>query len=89
MYNVLFWEMDMISEYYLKKLDKANQQLADQWHLLVKTRSENGSTDNTKLQQLEMAYFHSLQIVLNTVESAINSQSNSQTLKSKDHSAKL
>lgn len=89
MYNILFWEMDMISEYYLKKLDKANQQLADQWRLLVNTRSENGSTDNTKLQQLEMAYFHSLQIVLNTVESAINSQNIPQTLKSEDPSPKL
>ncbi len=78
----------MISDYYFKILVKANQQLANQWSHLVNLRSENGIIDKTKLQQVEMAYFHSLQMVLNAVERAINSQNNSPTIKFDDNTQK-
>ncbi|MCG9127153.1 hypothetical protein JT359_06070 [Candidatus Poribacteria bacterium] len=67
----------MISNYYFEILDKANQQLTEQWSLLVNTRSENGIIDKTKLQKIEMDYFQSLQIVLHAVENAIYSQTKS------------
>ena len=67
----------MISNYYFEILDKANQQLSEQWSLLVSLRSGNGIIDKTKLDMIEMAYFQSLQIVLNSVENAIYSQDNS------------
>lgn len=70
----------MISDYYFRILHKANQQLADQWNHLVNLRSENEPIDNTKLQQMEMAYFHSLQIVLDAVENAINSNNRISTI---------
>lgn len=75
----------MISNYYFEVLDKANQQLSDQWNLLVNVRLENGNIDKTKLQQVEMAYFQSLQLVIHAVESAINSQDSSQHAKSDDN----
>lgn len=62
----------MISEHYFHALEKANQNLTNHWNVLVKMRTNSELGDLNRLKHAEMAYFHSLQIVLQVAENAVN-----------------
>lgn len=64
----------MISEHYFHALEKANQNLTNHWNVLVKMRTNSELGDLDRLKHAEMAYFHSLQIVLQAAEDAVNAQ---------------
>lgn len=63
---------NMISDYYFDELMRANQLLAQNWNTLVKMRANGGLENIDRLIEAEMAYFHSLQFVLNTAESCVS-----------------
>ena len=64
-------EKNMISDLHFSQLEQANQQLVQNWNMLVKMRSNGGLGETSRLIKAEMAYFHSLQLVMDAAESAI------------------
>ncbi len=64
-------EKNMISDLYFSQLDQANQRLAQNWNMLVKMRANGGLGETSRLIKAEMAYLHSLQLVMDAAESAI------------------
>ncbi len=65
---------NMISDYHFNELQQANQLLAQNWNILVKMRANGGLGDISRLIKAEMAYFHSLQFVINAAENCINEE---------------
>ena len=64
-------EKNMISDLHFSQLEQANQQLAQNWNMLVKMRANGGLGETSRLIKAEMAYLHSLQLVMDAAESAI------------------
>ncbi|MCY4404132.1 MAG: hypothetical protein OXD54_16325 [Candidatus Poribacteria bacterium] len=64
-------EKNMISDLHFIQLDQANQRLAQNWNMLVKMRENGGLGETSRLIKAEMAYLHSLQLVMDAAENAI------------------
>ncbi|MYF98717.1 hypothetical protein F4212_06215 [Candidatus Poribacteria bacterium] len=64
-------EKNMISDLHFSQLEQANQRLAQNWNMLVKMRANGNLGETSHLIKAEMAYLHSLQLVMDAAESAI------------------
>jgi len=64
-------EKNMISDLHFIQLDQANQRLAQNWNVLVKMRANGSLGETSRLIKAEMAYLHSLQLVMDAAENAI------------------
>ncbi len=64
-------DKNMISDLHFSQLEQANQRLVQNWNVLVKMRANGGLGETSRLVKAEMAYFHSLQLVMDAAENAI------------------
>ena len=69
-------DKNMIPDSHFSQLDQANQRLTQSWNVLAKLRANSGLGETGRLIKAEMAYFQSLQLVINAAESAILDRKN-------------